>query len=143
MNIDRMNISFKLLGCLWGCVFACASPKAPSFTLTLEIDSLKEGTQVVLSPVGTGGVEKPLAVGELKQGRVVLKGSMDSPRYCRLVFQDGRHEWSRDIVLGNEDVVMRASVKSGEHGEPLLERFTLQGALCDSLFQEKTAFDAM
>ena len=138
-----MNKWFSLLvGCVWGCLFACASPDAPSFALSMEIDGLKEGTRVVLSPVGTGGVEKPLAMGELVRGRTVLTGSVDSPCFCRLVFHDGKHEWVRDIVLGNESIALRAVVKEGGRGKPVWEEFALAGAFCDSLFWEKIAFEA-
>ena len=119
---------------------AWAAPEEKNFTISGEITGIEDGADVILSVQGTFDIPRGWVASQLKEGKFVLEGSTDSPRYCSLAIIGKEGRIACDLIAYDENVVIKGSVKKNGKGQYEWESLSVEGSSLYKQLREKIAF---
>ena len=130
-----------LLACVCVVSVSCGNVDTKIFTLSAEIEGLKgEGEMYLFATGGGGRLERAFAFAPVKDGKFVLRDSIDSPRYCNMEIRVGGKILSRSLILGNELITIRGKVSKDENANFIWDECCIEDSRLNQLLPAKLAF---
>lgn len=129
---------YSLISCFLSITFLENCRQADSFVIEGKVAGVEEGSIVQLAlELSAAMATRPFVETRVENGRFVLQGGLEGPRYCRLQVIDGRKKYITHLMVENSEIAITA--KAGE-GSAWWEEFEVKGSSSDKLLREKIVF---
>ena len=138
--LSYMKKVFYLLCCACVIFASCGNADSKMFTFSAEIEGLEGEGDMYLFAQSGGRLERAFAFAPVKDGKFVLRDSIDSPRCCNMEIRVGGKTLSRSLILGNETITIRGKVSKDENANLVWDEFVIENSLLNKLLPEKLAF---